>query len=228
MFERIQHKQIYEEVVELIIERVRTGDLKVGQKLPPERVLAEEMGVSRTSLREALRAIQSMGYIRSVAGGGNYVNSISLEHVLSPLSAMVAQDKQLAFDIIDVRLHLEVHMAALAAKNATQTQISGIYNTILAMQSEVESGGNGLDGDNQFHLEIARASQNKAFAIILELLHELLAKSRKATLDIPGQPRKSIADHIAIFEAIRAGDEKLAAEKMSEHLIKAEQNLTAG
>jgi GntR family transcriptional repressor for pyruvate dehydrogenase complex len=95
------------------------------------------------------------------------------------------------------------------------------------MQSEVESGGNGLNGDNQFHLEIARASQNKAFAIILELLHELLAKSRKATLDIPGQPSKSIEDHLAIFGAIQLGNEKLAAEKMSEHLIKAEQNLGA-
>jgi GntR family transcriptional repressor for pyruvate dehydrogenase complex len=227
MFEPLQHKRIYEEVVDLIIQRIRSGALKVGQKLPPERVLAEEMGVSRTSLREALRALESMGYIHSVTGGGNYVNSVSMEHVLSPLSAMVAQDEKLAFDIIEVRQHLEVHMAAQAAKNATKQQISQIYGAILTMQSEVEAGGNGIEGDNQFHLEIARASQNKAFAIIVELLAELLAESRKATLDIPGQPSKSIEDHLAIFEAIRAGDADLAAREMSEHLCKAERNLAA-
>jgi GntR family transcriptional repressor for pyruvate dehydrogenase complex len=213
--------------VDIIIRRIRSGALTVGQKLPPERVLADEMGVSRTSLREALRSLESMGYIYSVTGGGNYVNSISLEHVLSPLSTMVAQDKKLASDIIEARQHLEVHMAGLAAKHATKYQIAKIYGTILKMQSEIEAGGNGVEGDNQFHLEIARASQNKAFAIIVELLAELLSESRKATLNIPGQPAKSIKDHMAIFKAIQAGDEKRAANEMAEHLRKAYQNLMA-
>jgi GntR family transcriptional repressor for pyruvate dehydrogenase complex len=225
MFEHLQHKRIYEEVVDMIIQRIHSGELTVGQKLPPERILAEEMGVSRTSLREALRALESMGYIYSVTGGGNYVNSVSIEHVLSPLTAMAAQDKKLAADIIDVRLHLEVHMASLAAKNATKQQLSQIYSAIINMQSEVEAGGNGVQGDNQFHQEIAKASQNKAFAIIVELVGELLAESRKATLNIPGQPVKTIEDHILIFEAIRNGDEKKAAEEMYKHLKKARTNL---
>jgi GntR family transcriptional repressor for pyruvate dehydrogenase complex len=225
MFEQLQHKRIYEEVVDMIVQRIRMGMLEVGQRLPPERILAEEMGVSRTSLREALRALESMGYIYSVPGGGNYVNSVSLEHVLPPFSAMVAQDKKLAADIIDVRLHLEVHMASLAAKNATKQQLSQIYSTILNMQSELEDGGNGIKGDNQFHLEIARASQNKAFAIITELVGELMAESRKATLDIPGQPAKSIEDHLTIFEAIRDGDADKAATAMEAHLTKAQKNL---
>jgi GntR family transcriptional repressor for pyruvate dehydrogenase complex len=225
MFAQLQHKRIYEEVVDMIVQRIRSGELTVGQKLPPERVLAEEMGVSRTSLREALRAMESMGYIYSVTGGGNYVNSVSIAHVLSPLAAMVAQDKKLAVDIIDVRKHLEVHMAALAAKNATKQQLSQIYSAIINMQSEVETGGNGILGDNQFHQEIAKASQNKAFAIIVELVGELLAESRKATLDIPGQPVKSIDDHIQIFEAIRNGDDVKAGQEMFKHLEKAHLNL---
>jgi GntR family transcriptional repressor for pyruvate dehydrogenase complex len=225
MFEQLQHKRIYEEVVDMIIHRIRSGALKVGEKLPPERVLAEEMRVSRTSLREALRALESMGFIYSITGGGNYVNSVSIGNVLSPLSAMAAQDTKFAADIIDVRLHLEVHMAELAAKNATKQQVSQIYSAILNMQSEVESGGNGIKGDNQFHLEIAKASQNRAFAVISELVGELMAESRKATLDIPGQPAKSIEDHIAIFEAVRDGDGKRAAAAMESHLKKAERNL---
>jgi GntR family transcriptional repressor for pyruvate dehydrogenase complex len=225
MFEQLQHKRIYEEVVEMIVQRIRSGALTVGQKLPPERILAEEMGVSRTSLREALRSLESMGYIYSVTGGGNYVNSVSIENVLSPLSAMVAQDHKLAADIIDVRLHLEVHMASLAAQNASKQQIAQMYSAILDMQSEIEQGNNGIRGDNQFHLEIARASQNRAFAIITELVGELMAESRKATLDIPGQPAKSIEDHLAIFEAIRDGDADKAAAAMKAHLAKAQKNL---
>ncbi|MDR1930173.1 MAG: FadR family transcriptional regulator [Treponema sp.] len=225
MFEQLQHKRIYEEVVDMIVRRIQSGALTIGQRFPPERVLAEEMRVSRTSLREALRALESMGYIYSVPGGGNYVNSVSVEHVLPPLSAMVAQDKKLAADIIEVRLHLEVHMAALAAKNATKQQLSLIYGAILNMQSEVEEGGCGIRGDNQFHLEIARASQNKAFTMIIELVGELLAESRKATLDIPGQPAKSIEDHLLIFEAIRNGDPERAAAAMEAHLNKAQHNL---
>lgn len=227
MFEQLQHKRIYEEVVDMIIQRIRAGALLVGQKLPPERELAEEMGVSRSSLREALRSLESMGYIYSVTGGGNYVSAVSLEHVLSPLSAMVAQDEQFAADIIDVRQHLDVHMAALAARNADKQQVARIYSAILTMQSEIEGGGNGIQGDNQFHLEIAKASQNKAFAIIVELIAELLAESRKATLDISGQPAKSIEDHQAIFEAIRDGDEERAAAAMAQHLHKAQANLAA-
>ena len=225
MFEKLQHKRIYEEVVEIIIERIQSGALKIGQKLPPERILAEEMQVSRTSLREAMRALESMGFIYSVTGGGNYVKSISLGNVLSPLSAMVAQDTKFAADIIDVRLHLEVYIAGLAARNATKQQISQIYSAILNMQSEVDGGSNGIKGDNQFHLEVARASQNRAFAVISELVGELLAESRKATLDIPGQPMKTIEDHIAIFEAIRDGDDKRASAAMESHLKKAWNNL---
>jgi GntR family transcriptional repressor for pyruvate dehydrogenase complex len=227
MFEHLQHKRIYEEVVDMIVQRIRSGVLAVGQRFPPERVLAEEMGVSRTSLREALRALESMGYIYSVPGGGNYVNSVSLEHILPPLSAMAAQDKQFAADIIDVRLHLEVHMAELAAKNASKQQLSQIYGAILDMQSEIEAGGNGIEGDNKFHLEIARASQNKAFAVITELVGELMAESRRATLDIPGQPAKTIEDHLRIFEALQEGDPERAAAAMEAHLTKAQNNLQA-
>ena len=225
MFNKLQHKLVHEDIMNVVIQRIQSGDLQTGQKLPAERLLAEELGVSRTSLREALRGLESLGYIKSVKGGGNYVNSITVQHVLSPLAAMAKVDKKLAIDIIEVRQHLEVHMAALAAKNATKLQISKIYGTILEMQAEIENGGNGINGDNHFHLEIARASQNKAFALIVELVAELLTESRRATLDLPGQPVKTVNDHLKIFEAIKARNEKLAASRMSEHLRKAYFNL---
>jgi GntR family transcriptional repressor for pyruvate dehydrogenase complex len=221
----LPHKRIYEEIVEEIVRRIRSGELLVGQKLPPERVLADQLGVSRTALREALRTLESMGCVRSTKGDGNYINSVSPEHIALPFAAMLSQDKQLAADIIQVRQYLEVHMASMAATRATKEQLAHMYGAILDMQSQIEQGGNGIEGDNRFHLEIAKASQNKAFSIIVELLAELLAESRQATLNIPGQPAKSVADHLTIFGAIQAGSEAAAEAAMAEHLTKAQQNL---
>lgn len=225
MFGPVRHKLVYEVVADEIISRIRSGELAVGEKLPPERVLAEDLGVSRTSLREALRSLVSMGYIRSAIGGGNYVNEVGIEHVLPSLSALMTQDKELAADIIEVRRFLEAHTASLAAKHSTKTQQARIYGTILDMQAEIENGGNGAKGDYSFHLEIAHACGNRGFSVIVELCNELVAESQQATLNIPGQPSKSVQDHLLIFEAIRSGDEKRARHEMDLHLDKAMRNL---
>jgi GntR family transcriptional repressor for pyruvate dehydrogenase complex len=225
MFDRLTHKLIYEEIAELIIERIRSGSLSTTQKLPPERVLAEEMLVSRTSLRAALQELKKMGYIYSVTGAGNYINAKAIEELLSPLSVKIAKNKKIAQDIIDVRQHLEVHTAALAAKNATKEQLAQIHEAIIKMQHDVDAGDTGIESDNQFHLEIARASRNEALAIIVEMLHDILAESQKATLAIPGQPQKSITDHLLIYTAICDGDEEKASRSMAEHLEKAYKNL---
>ena len=226
LFEQLHHKSISEEIVEAMVSQIHSGALKGGQKLPPERELSEKMGVSRTSLREALHTLEGMGYIRSTGGGGNYVNTITVEQALTPFSAMMSQDKLFAADIIEVRQHIEVHMATLAARNATGDQLSRIYTAIVNMQAEVEQGGAGLIWDNIFHLEVAKASNNRAFAVILELCSELLSESRRTTLSIPGQPAKTIEDHKAIFQAISDRDEQKAAEEMSKHLMKARFNIT--
>ena len=226
MFDQLQHKRISEEIIDVIVNRIHAGALSVGQKLPPERVLSEEMGVSRTSLREALRTLEGMGYIRCTEGGGNYINAITMEHMLSPFSAMMSQDTQFAADIIEVRQHLEVHMAKLAARNASKDQLSRIYASILNMQAEIEQGGCGLLWDNNFHQEVAMASNNRAFAVIVELCYELLSESRRATLSIPGQPLKTVEDHLAIFRAISDKNEQKAAEEMTSHLTKARLNVS--
>lgn len=225
MFKQLSHKQIHEEIVEEIERRIRSGELPVGTKLPPERKLADQLGVSRTSLREALHVLKRMGCIRSVVGEGNYVDQVLPKHVVMPLSMMLSQRNALAVDIIQVRQYLEVHMASMAATNATEAQLRGISEAISDMEEQIRNGKNGIEGDNRFHSEIARASQNKAFCIIVELLGELLAESRKATLNIPGQPAKTVQDHWKIFAAIQSGDAAAAEAAMADHLMKAHQNL---
>ncbi len=226
MFKALPHKLIYEEIVEEILRRIRSGELPAGMKLPPERVFAQQLGVSRTSLREALHTLKKMGCVRSMTGDGNYINTVLPDHVALPFAIMLSQDKQLAADIIQVRQFLEVHMASMAATYATKDQLERIKSAIDDMKAQIEQGGNGIEGDNRFHLEIAKASQNKAFSMIVELLAELLDESRQATLDIPGQPAKSVQDHLKIFRAIQSGDKTAAENAVAEHLIKAQHNIS--
>ena len=224
-FEPVQHKRVYEEVVDVLVSKIQSGELEVDDKLPPERILCEELQVSRSTIRLALKAMESMGYLRSIVGGGHYVNKVSLENIITPFYNMMSQDKELAADIIEVRKYMETHMASLAAKQATKEELARIYGAILNMQAEISTGGFGIKGDSQFHLEIARASHNKAFVIIVELIAELLDDSRRATLEIPGQPDKAVDDHMKIFEAIRDQDPERAEKEMLAHLTKAHKNV---
>ena len=224
-FEYIRHKRVSEEIVDLIMKQIHSGVYKAGQKFPPERVLCEELGVSRNTLREAFRIMERMGYIHSVVGSGNYVNKISYDQILSSFSMLMKQNYKLAADFVAVRLHLEVYMTGLAAKLATDDQIENIRKTVENMREDIKSGGLGIEEDNAFHLEIARASQNHAFLIITELCSEMLAESRKIFMSLPEQPGKTLDDHIAIYEAIKDRDEIRASAEMTSHLEKAKKIL---
>lgn len=225
MLEPLKRTRLYEEIVKQILGLMKEGKLKPGDKLPPERKLAEDLHVSRTAIREALRSLEMMGYIESNVGGGTYIKSISLENVMNPFSAMLAQDEKLLRDLIDVRLILETEIASLAAKRSTPEKIEMIQSALDQMESEIESGQNCIGGENAFHDALAVASENSAMSIILDMCSELLERTRLATLNIPGQPRKSLEDHRVIFEAIKQGDSKAAAKAMREHLQKALKNL---
>jgi len=225
MLEPLKRTRLYEEIVKQILDLLKEGKLKPGDKLPPERKLAEDLHVSRTAIREALRSLEMMGYIESNVGGGTYIKSISLENVMNPFSAMLSQDEKLLRDLIDVRLILETEIASLAAKRITPDKIEMIEGTLIQMENEVEAGENSIGGENAFHDALAVASENSAMSIILDMCSELLFRTRLATLSIPGQPRKSLEDHRAIFEAIKQGDGKSAAKAMREHLNKALKNL---
>jgi len=225
MLEPLKRTRLYEEIVKQILDLLKEGKLKPGDKLPPERKLAEDLHVSRTAIREALRSLEMMGYIESNVGGGTYIKSISLENVMNPFSAMLSQDEKLLRDLIEVRLLLETEIAFLTAKRITPEKTEMIQASLEQMEQEIAAGESCINGENAFHDALAVASENSAMSIILDMCSELLIRTRLATLNIPGQPQKSLDDHRAIFEAIRQGDSKGAAKAMRDHLNKALKNL---
>ena len=225
MLEPLKKTRLYEEIVDQLISLMKMGKLKPGDKLPSERQLAEELHVSRTAIREALRSMESMGYIDSKVGGGTYIKSVTLDNVMDPFAVMLSQDEKLLSELVDVRVLLEGEVASLAAKNVTQEQINEVRKTLEGMEADIKAGGNGLSGENAFHNMLAKIADNSALSMILNMCSELLSKSREATLTIPGQPQNSLNDHYEILEAVETHSSALASTLMSRHLRKARKNL---
>ncbi len=225
MLEPVKKTRLYEDITDQLLGLIKGGSLKPGDRLPSERQLSEELKVSRTAIREALRSMESIGYLNSRPGEGTFVRSVTLDNVITPFSVMLAQDKKLMRELVHVREILETEIAALAAKNITPEGGARLDASIEHMREEIAAGGNGLSGDNEFHNELADIADNSAMTLILELCSELLSQSRAATLDIPGQPKKSLIDHARIAAAVKEGSDKNAAKLMRQHIRKAMKNL---
>jgi GntR family transcriptional repressor for pyruvate dehydrogenase complex len=224
MLKPLKKTRLYEEIVKQLIDLIEGGTLKPGDRLPSERQMAEELGVSRTAIREALRALESMGYIESKVGGGTFIREISLDKALLPFTTLLSQDKNLIKELLEVRQLLEAEIALLASKRATEEDIKNMEEALDSMREDIEKGGIGLQGDNEFHNARAVAARNLAMSKILGLCDELLSKSRESTLRIPGQPARSLEDHIAILNAIKDRDHLLTQQLMKQHMIKAQEN----
>lgn len=225
MLEPLKKTRLYESIVNQLLSLIMDGTLKPGDKLPPERQLAEELQVSRAALREALRSMESLGYLESKVGGGTYVRSVTLDNVISPFSVMLSQDEQLIRELLDVRILLETEIAYLAAKNITPEYAERLMGTVDRMKAEADAGRNGVECDNEFHDLLAEISQNSALKLIFELCYELLSKSREATMNLPGQPTKTVEDHRRIATAVIEGSSVNASKLMRQHLKKAQKNL---
>jgi GntR family transcriptional repressor for pyruvate dehydrogenase complex len=225
MFSPLKKDTLASEAAEQIIQKIESGEFKTGDKLPSERDLALSLGVSRTTVREAIKSLSTIGYIETKHGGGNFISDLSLKNVINPLSRSLKTDKKLLLELIDVRKLLESETARLAAQNLDNIGKAGIDNAINEMALEIRKGELGLNGDRAFHLAVAKAAKNDALSIILEMCNDLLDSSREATLRVPGQGKKSLNDHMYIAEAIFARDSEEAEKRMMYHLSLAYKNI---
>ena len=150
-YEPLLRKRLFEGIVDRIKAQIKSGQLSPGDQLPAERELAEKMSVSRTSVREALRTLEIMGYIEIKAGEGVFVKQVTFDDLLEPIMGALSVDKDLILDLLDVRDIIEVEMTKKAVMNASEEDLSRIENAIVNAEAEVQAGGVGLEGDNNFH-----------------------------------------------------------------------------
>ncbi len=216
---------LHKEVAEIISERIICGEYPPNTFLPPERELCQRMGVSRTVIREAIKLLESSGLVHISRGHGTMVLEARHESVSRPLKILLRRKNNSVRDLLEVRKILEVGIAGLAAERRTRDNLRRMEHTIHVMQAKPGEPEGYIDADLEFHAEMARATQNPTFSIILELLQELLRESRVASFSGPRMVLLRARQHEKIYEMVRSSDPPGAQAAMAQHLSATERDL---
>jgi GntR family transcriptional repressor for pyruvate dehydrogenase complex len=222
-FAPIERRKVYEQVSERLEAQLGTT-LKAGTALPPERELAERYGVGRSSVREALRMLESRGLIES-RGSGTFVVAAWRNPFQEPLSVVVAGEDVDRAQLFEVRRLLEAEAAALAAKRRTIDQLNLMHETTDDMEIELDSAERFIAADIRYHLAIAEATGNRLLLRLMQAIREGLTEMFGTVFKFPGGPERSVAQHRLINEAIEAEDAERSRQLMTEHILRVEQEL---
>lgn len=221
--ERLKKKtRRYEDIVQLLIGKIESGELKAGDRLPTERDLVDILGVSRTSIREALRAMELLGMVQSKVGGGTFVRHSGIDGSLLHFADNAEGDDARALETYEVRMLLESYSARLAARNRTEKHLEQMREAMDAMRSDIAQGNRALSPDNQFHRIIAEAAGNGMLLSILSLCAETI-NSSIAVANAYVNTQDIIVEHEEMHDAIAHGDEKRAERLMRAHIKRAYQ-----
>lgn len=216
-FEAIRKNRVHEEVAKQI-ERLIVQKLQPGDKLPAERELAELLGVSRSSIRDAIRRLEIVGLVEPRQGAGTVVREISTATLVSPLANVIAHRRQLVGELLDFRRMLEPPLAARAATHASNGEIAGMDEILRRQDKKVRQGELAVEEDTEFHYRIALASGNSVVLKVMDVVMDLLRETRSRSLQTEGRPQKSLAGHKRILAAMKRHDPAAAEAAMRAHI----------
>jgi GntR family transcriptional regulator, transcriptional repressor for pyruvate dehydrogenase complex len=216
-FETIRRNRVHEEVARQI-EQVILKKLQPGDKLPGERELAGLLGVSRSSIRDAIRRLEVVGLVEPRQGAGTVVRDISTDTLVSPLANVIAHKRQLVGELLDFRKMLEPPLAAHAATHASTGAIAGMDEILRRQDRKVRAGELAIEEDSEFHYRIAQASGNSVALKVMDVVMDLLRETRSRSLQTEGRPQKSLAGHRRILLAIKRHDATAAESSMRQHI----------
>lgn len=216
----IKRTQRSEEIFRQIEQAIRAGDFKPGERLPSERELVETFGVSRVSVREAIRSLETLGLVRVFQGRGAFVTD-RRSGLGEPMARWLDLHRDEVLELLGVRGALDEYAGELAVERHDARQAAAIAAANARFASAVEAGASTeelVPLDIDFHVAIAEASGNRLLYDLLTDLHSYLAESRYLALVPPGRPAESAAEHALILDAIRSRDGALARLATSRHI----------
>jgi len=216
-FAAIRRNKVYEEVAKHIRNHI-FEHLKPGDVLPPERELAEKFGVSRGSVRDAIRSLELIGLLEPRQGVGTVVREPSTEILVSPLATVLLQKRKLVGELLDVRRIIEPPLARRAALHATSGQIADMEQILQRQKERTLRGEMAIEEDTEFHYNIALASENSVVLRIVDVLMDLLRETRQRSLQTVGRAEKSLAGHRRILAALKRHDPAASEAAMQQHL----------
>ncbi|HZG83028.1 MAG TPA: FadR/GntR family transcriptional regulator [Brevibacillus sp.] len=218
MLDSSQERKVYEEILLHIHQIVQERNLRVGDKLPSERELSELLGAGRSSVREALRALELLGLIETRRGEGTFLKHYRHNRLIDILGFFILQDGKSKKDLIEMRRMLELDAVRLACRRATDKHFEEMERILAAAEERVARGEVPAEEDYQFHRVICRSSRNSILHRIWAPLVEYSNSVRVESLSREGRAKAAVQEHREIMAAIRAGDVQVAVEKMRHHL----------
>ena len=230
-FQSIEPRRLYRQIADQIRGLIRSGEFGAGARLPPERDLAKQLGVSRPSVREALIALEVEGLVEVRIGSGIYVlaGNGTGNGAHAPASTDAAAGP---FELLRARYVIESECAALAAKSARKAQVVAIESALDEMERERREGRQPLGGDRMFHLRIAEATGNGALVQVVKMLWDErtgpLYQQLEHHYDSPELWAAAMAEHRAVLRAIAGHDAAAARAAMQRHLNQAYKRFSTG
>ncbi len=226
-FQSIEPRRLYRQIADQIRALIRSGEYATGSRLPPERDLAKQLGVSRPSVREAVIALEVEGLVDVRIGSGIYVRPCDDAQAAPP-----ADGEAGPFELLRARYVIESECAALAAKTVTRVQLQAMEAALSDMEREMAEGMQPLPGDRLFHLRIVEATGNGALVHVVRMLWDERAGPLYQQLehhyDSPELWQAAMAEHRVVLKAIAAHDARGARAAMRRHLNQAYKRFSTG
>ncbi|MFZ0731152.1 MAG: FadR/GntR family transcriptional regulator [Candidatus Sulfotelmatobacter sp.] len=228
MYKLVRTSRLYEQIVQQIEESIVKGDLKPGDQLPAERELALRFGVSRTAVREAVKALREKGLVEAYSGRGTFVTDGTTEAVRQSLDLMVKIGQaEGSAHLAEMRAILEPEIAGLAAQRIQETELATMREAVAVMDGSRQDPQSYIEADLDFHLALAEGAANPLILSLLDSIVGLLREQRLRIFRVPGGPERGQIHHKRILEAVERRDADTAREAMRAHLLQVREDSTA-
>jgi GntR family transcriptional repressor for pyruvate dehydrogenase complex len=216
--EPIRKTRVAEQVADRIRVLILDSTFPAGQPLPGERQLAERFGVSRGSVRDALRVLETIGLLVTRHGQGTFPQELDVDRLVAPLVSVLTYRHDLEGELLDVRRMFEPAVARVAATRITEEDLVDLQRILDAQRRKLKTRQLAIVEDTAFHGVLARATRNRVVVSIMATLNDLLVESRKLALKQEGRPGRSMQGHEAVVAALQRRDADAAAEAMRHHI----------
>lgn len=229
MYEPVGRTKLFEQIVEQIQGRIVRGELRAGDRLPPERALAVSFGASRTAVREALKTLAQMGLIEMAPGRGTTVADNTLHAMRSSLGLMMrVNELHGSASLVELREIIEPEIAALAATRAEAEHLAALHEAVEAMDQALSNASEYIRADNLFHRTLALATRNPLILSLVDSIVDLLSEQRAHIFEVDGGPERGQVYHKALLAAIERRDAEAAREAMRAHLAQVRADVSRG
>jgi GntR family transcriptional regulator, transcriptional repressor for pyruvate dehydrogenase complex len=224
-FQPLDRRKVYEQVAEQLLAQIGARHLRPGDALPSERELTESFGVGRSSIREALRMLESQGVITSVNGG-----TFEVAHASNPLNSSLQlvftlDDQTGVHDLFELRRVIDCEAAAIAATRRTDEHLAQMALAIDEMERALPGHGEAFVlADLRFHLAIAEATGNRLILYAMQAARDVVRRALLSVVRVPQSPESAIVEHRGVYEAVRSGNPDWARNAMREHLERVERD----